>query len=200
MPEWQPFHDPVLFSSLSKEVPAIVLRGVFSDLDDHPERMALWRLGLDQLEAVMGGRVIKVPRLEAWWGSRPYRFGGRTVQPRTNWPIDLLEISARVEQLTEQGFDSCFANYYRDGDDSIAWHADDDSWIGPVIACVSFGATRRFWLRRKSDHAEKACGHLNHGDLIVMQAGCQKDWEHSVPRESRTVGPRLSLTFRQTID
>ncbi|KKN40131.1 hypothetical protein LCGC14_0736290 [marine sediment metagenome] len=203
---WEPFEPPGLFGA-SLGLPAKIWRGAIDGFDSPAEHKGRVTIGspaylileLKQLDAVMGGKVIPVPRLEAWWGDRPYRFGGRTVEPRWPFPADLDGVAALVEKLTGHEFDSCFANHYRDGNDHIPWHADDDSWIGPVIASVSLGATRRFKLRRKNDHTAVVSGYMAHGDLLLMEAGCQDAWEHCVPRErTQRPSPRLNLTFRQT--
>lgn len=156
-------------------------------------------LGLEQLTAHMGGRAIPVPRLEAWYGLKPYAFGGRVVEPKAKWPATLVELRRAVESAVGQPFDSCFANYYRSGDDTIPWHADDDKWIGPWIASVTFGAARRFDMKRKDAPEPKFSYTLGDGDLFVMRPGVQAKWLHSVPRVSTKVGPRLNLTFRQTV-
>lgn len=104
----------------------------------------------------------------------------------------------RVESTTGDSFDSCFVNFYRDGKDTIPWHADDDDWIGPVIASVSFGAPRRFLLRHNATRTVREF-RLGDGDLLVMGAGVQQEWQHCVPRTSAHVGPRINLTFRQVV-
>ena len=154
---------------------------------------------LDRAVAHMYGKAVRVPRAECWFGSVPYTYGGQKRPPRKMGPL-LLRVKARVEEASEEVFDSCFANYYASGDDCIAWHADDESWIGPVIASLSLGATRRFCMRAKAGGGQRARAEwlLDHGDLLVMLPGCQEAWEHRVPRE-RTARPRLNLTFRQTV-
>lgn len=152
-----------------------------------------------QNTANMYGREVLVPRLECWFGSRPYAFGGRVEEPRPMPPLVEM-IRGNVKLHTGIDFDSCFANLYRTGDDCISWHADDDDWIGPVIASVSFGAARRFVMRKKNNHEVKAEWSLGHGDLLVMLAGVQEAWEHRVPREAKVNAPRLNLTFRTTIE
>jgi alkylated DNA repair dioxygenase AlkB len=159
-----------------------------------------------QRTAHMYGRAIPVPRLEAWYGLRPYAFGGR-VEQRRQWPEVLADVRAATNTQAwlsdalddEAPFDSCFVNLYRSGADHIPWHADDDSWIGPVVASVTFGAARRFRLRLKADHAVTHELELGDGDLLVMHAGTQRDWEHCVPPARGPVGARLNLTFRQTL-
>lgn len=96
-------------------------------------------LPLHQNKATLYGKTFDAPRLECWFGDRNYQFGGRieTPAPWTPLAVKLREV---VEKASGEAFDSCFVNYYRDGSDHIAWHSDDDDWIGPVIASVSFGA------------------------------------------------------------
>lgn len=138
--------------------------------------------------------AIKVPRLECWHGDRPYAFGGRVVDPQP-WPDLLGALRCCVEDATGEGFDSCFVNYYRSGRDHIPWHADDDSWIGPVIASVTFGARREFQLKR----GLRRWGYeLGNGDLFVMHAGVQRHYMHRLPPSS-VDAPRLNMTFRQTV-
>jgi len=151
-----------------------------------------------QATTTMYGKTFPVPRLEAWFGLNPYTYGGQTQEPKP-WPDALHQVCDGVELLTGQTFDSCFANLYRDGDDTIGWHADDDDWIGPWIVSVSFGSPRDFVMRRKDAPAHKVTFRLGHGDVLVMPPGTQQRWEHSVPRRKNATGERVNLTFRQTI-
>ena len=65
--------------------------------------------------------------------------------------------SARAEgqgelgQLCEHSFNSVLLNYYRDESDSVSWHADDDTELGPnpIVASVSLGAERMLELKPK---------------------------------------------------
>ncbi len=56
----------------------------------------------------------------------------------------------RLEETTGYAFNSMLANLYRDGHDSVAWHADDETSLGPnpTIASLSFGDTRNFEMRQ----------------------------------------------------
>jgi alkylated DNA repair dioxygenase AlkB len=87
---------------------------------------------------------------------------------------------------------------YRDGRDSVAWHGDTigrHSADDTLVAIVSLGETRRFLLRPKDGGATRKFA-LGHGDLLVMGGSCQRTWEHSVPKTTRPVGPRISIQFR----
>jgi len=89
-------------------------------------------------------------------------------------------------------------NRYRDGDDGMGWHSDNEPELGPapVIASLSLGAARRFLLRRRDDHAKKAEVLLDHGDLLVMGGQTQRHYQHSLPKSARPLAERLNLTFR----
>jgi alkylated DNA repair dioxygenase AlkB len=67
----------------------------------------------------------------------------------------------------------------------------------PIIASVSLGGERRFLLRhrRRKDLPVQEIV-LEHGSLLIMGAGTQRAWRHSVPKTARHVAPRLNLTFR----
>lgn len=89
-------------------------------------------------------------------------------------------------------------NYYRDANDSVAWHSDKESVLGkhPVIASVSFGQVRSFDIRNKVDHSEKYSVRLEHGSFLLMKRGLQEHWEHRIAKSTKPMKPRVNLTFR----
>lgn len=103
----------------------------------------------------------------------------------------------KIEAYLGEEFDYCLAHVYRDGNDKIDWHADKEA-SGSVVASVSFGASRKFRFRRMGETKgwEKELV-LGHGDLLVMEIGCQKRYKHCVPCQKRVKEPRINLTFRQ---
>lgn len=114
------------------------------------------------------------------------------------WTPPHLEIKAAIERETGAVFNSVLLNLYRNGQDGVAWHSDDEPELGPepVIASVSFGATRRFQLRHKTRKDLKHEFALTHGSLLVMRGPTQQHWDHQVPKTARPVEPRINLTFR----
>lgn len=150
----------------------------------------------------MFGREVALPRLTAWHGDddRPYTFSGLTLQPQP-WNTMLAWLRDQLQALVGVRFNSVLLNWYRDGDDHISWHADDESELGvdPVIASINFGATRRFLLRRNKDHAEKIELALSHGSLLIMSGALQHHWQHSVPKQKRVGEARINMTFRQIL-
>ena len=95
-------------------------------------------------------------------------------------------------------FNSVLLNRYRDGQDAMGWHSDNESELGraPVIASISLGQARRFDLRHRQTR-EKLSIFLPHGSLLVMAGNTQAYWEHQIPRSKKITGERINLTFRR---
>lgn len=147
------------------------------------------------------GREIPIPRLNAWYGDpgANYRYSGLSLTPNP-WTPSLLDIKQQVEQITEQRFNSVLANLYRNGQDSMSWHSDDEPELGPqpLIASLSLGSTRRFMLKHKRDkNLETYKLDLAAGSLLVMLGNTQHFWKHQIPKTKRVIGARVNLTFRQ---
>lgn len=141
------------------------------------------------------GRSIPAPRLTAWFGERAYTYSGKRNAPAP-MPAWVDGLRARLELEIGVRFNSALLNLYRDGRDSVAWHADDERELGlePTIASLSYGAARRFLIKGLG----RSWGvTLENGDLLLMRGRAQRDFQHSVPKTSQPVGPRLNLTFRR---
>jgi len=176
-----------------------IWRGGLADADDHLAAV-LAGVAWEQHHLTMFGKRVAVPRLECWIGDPgcTYTYSGIRLEPRP-WPPAVAAVRAEVEGLVGERFDCVLANRYRDGDDGVAWHADDEPELGPepVIASVSLGAPRPFQLRRRDDPAERREIVLGHGDVLVMSGRTQAEWVHRIPRTKRPVGARVNLTFRR---
>lgn len=146
----------------------------------------------------MYGRKVAFPRLIAWYGNdtKPYTFSGISLYP-SPWFPELKEIKNRIEPIAQVTFNRALLNLYRDGMDSVSWHTDAEPELGrnPVIASVSFGASRKFQLRHLQTK-EKIDIELTNGSLLIMQGELQHYWQHQVPKTSKPVGERINLTFR----
>lgn len=157
-------------------------------------------LALHQPTIRVYGRECRTPRLVAWYGEAGYSYSGQT-HPPLAMPPWLEALRNSVESVTRVRFNSVLANYYRDGRDSVAWHADDEPELGsePMIASVSLGASREFAIKpRARADARRWRVMLDHGDLLLMRGRSQLDYLHALPKTSKPVGPRLNLTFRQS--
>jgi alkylated DNA repair dioxygenase AlkB len=151
-----------------------------------------------QRDVIVYGKKHLQPRLVAWFGDvgTPYTYAGLTLQPST-WTNPILEIKAACEELAGTRFNSVLLNLYRDGNDTVGWHSDDEPVLGsnPTIVSVSLGATRRFDLRHKQTK-ETVKVSLTSGSALVMAGRTQAAWSHQVPRTKKVMEPRINLTFR----
>jgi alkylated DNA repair dioxygenase AlkB len=155
---------------------------------------------------VVHGRRFHIPRLQAWYADEgiQYSYSNNLLKSQT-WLELLLTIKNDVQQQTAHDFNSVLLTFYRNGNDSVNWHADDEDELGsaPVIASLSLGATRTFQYRHK-DHRhvnDISMGNirLSNGDLLLMYPGFQANWEHCVPDEPTINTPRINLTFRKVV-
>jgi alkylated DNA repair dioxygenase AlkB len=139
----------------------------------------------------MWDKEVLTPRLTAWYGER-------LEEEAIAWTPELLLIKKKVEPLADVTFNSVLLNYYRDGNDSVAWHSDKENVLGkrPVIASVSFGQVRSFDIRSKADHSEHYSVRLEHGSFLLMKEGLQEAFEHRIAKSVKSMKARVNLTFR----
>ncbi|MBP9885439.1 MAG: alpha-ketoglutarate-dependent dioxygenase AlkB [Leptospiraceae bacterium] len=144
-------------------------------------------------------KYVDIPRLNAWYGeaNKNYSYSGIPMKPNP-WLPQLVEIKNRIETISNVKFTSTLINLYRDGKDSVDWHADDERELGknPVIGSVSFGETRVFKLRHLKDKSLKTDVELTHGSFALMRGETQHFWEHKISKTAKQVKPRINLTFR----
>lgn len=149
----------------------------------------------------MMGQSGKLPRKEIIFGDSDYTYSysnGRVVLTAQPWPIWLKCVRDIVEQETGYKFPLVIGNLYEGGHHHIGWHDDGRPELGenPAIASLSLGVTRKFQMRRKGKGTEIFNYQLSHGDLLLMQPGCQENWLHKVAKTSKEVGVRFNWTFR----
>jgi alkylated DNA repair dioxygenase AlkB len=150
------------------------------------------------------GKEVNQPRLIAWQSdpTTTYRYSGLTLAP-SPWTDTVNEIKVRLEKHTHQTFNGVLINLYRDGSDYMGWHRDNERELGknPFIASLSFGATRSFQLKHRTNHSIKP--HTiaaTSGSLILMTGSIQENWVHRLAPTKKIVGPRINLTFRRIFD
>jgi alkylated DNA repair dioxygenase AlkB len=151
------------------------------------------------------GREHSIPRQHQWYADTgvSYRWSGIEMQP-LQWIEPLSLIRNHLQLQTGHPFNSVLANLYRDGNDSMGWHSDDEPELGrqPTIASISLGAERHFQLRRRKKTESKSNAGpstnrlLPHGSLLLMSGNSQRDWQHALPKRRRVSKPRVNLTFR----
>lgn len=151
---------------------------------------------------VWGKRHLQ-PRLTAWFGDpgRSYTYSGTVMYPMP-WTDLLLALKRELEELVDEQFNSVLLNLYRNQNDRMGFHSDNEPSLGPdpTIASLSYGATRTLIFKHKSrkDLPTKPLK-LTSGSLLLMKGATQRNWNHGINKESLPIGPRINLTFRNII-
>jgi len=147
----------------------------------------------------MFGKEHPQPRLVAWFGDpgSEYSYSGLRMNVRP-WITSISTLKSVAESYSGVVFNSVLINLYRNGDDKVSWHSDNEPELGPTptIASISLGATRRFKFRHLTTR-EVVEASLTSGSLVVMSGLSQSCWEHEIPRQAPVKEPRINLTFRQ---
>lgn len=144
------------------------------------------------------GRQFILPRLQTWHADAGIRYSySNNLLATRPWTDVLLAIRAKVESRVVHRFNSVLVNYYRDGDDFVGWHADNEPELGesPWIASLSFGAARPLAFRHNTSGASGRMV-LASGSLLLMRQAFQNHWRHSVPQDKHITEARINLTFR----
>jgi len=167
---------------------------------DELEKIRFRHINWKQDTIRMYGKSIPLPRLTAWYGDsgKAYTYSGITSKPN-EWNKGLLYLKQQIEQFASIEFNSVLLNWYRDGTDQLAWHADDEPELGlnPAIASANFGEARDFVIRKNDDSSKRITIPLKHGTLLLMLGELQHYWQHSVPKRAKVHGSRFNLTFRR---
>lgn len=177
----------------------------FTNFVSKPEQYMnclLEEIQFEQNQVFVFGKLHAEPRLTSIHGDdsvldRQYVYSKsvRILKPMTP---TLLKLKKLVKFYTEIDFDFVLINYYRDGNDKVGWHADDETMMDcSNIASISLGEERTFKFRDKQSKKTVWKKQLENGSLVWMKENCQRDLEHEVPKTSKTCGPRMNLTFRK---
>ena len=158
-------------------------------------------LDWQQEDIIIAGKSVSIPRLMCWY-SEPgavYRYSGVDHVPVT-LTESLTRIQQQIQNYCQHRFNSVLGNLYRNGDDSMGWHADKEKELGinPTIASLSFGEQRLFKMRHNKTK-ELLDLQLQHGDLLLMSGTLQHHWRHCLPKTRKPKQPRINLTFRQIL-
>lgn len=149
------------------------------------------------------GKWVKQPRQTCIYADDniEYSYSGLT-QKSFKWPEYLLSLKSEIEKAAGSDFNLVLLNHYRDGQDSMGWHSDDEKELGenPVIASLSLGQKRRFRLRpKKTVQADPFSVDLENGSLLIMKGAIQHLWQHSIPKSKSEMKARINLTFRKIL-
>lgn len=148
------------------------------------------------------GKEVLQPRLTALYGDKgiSYTYSHREMEANV-WTSELSILKQMLEKFCDSEFNCVLLNYYRNGNDSMGWHRDNEKSLGvnPTIASLSFGAERLFEFRNYSNKKEKVKITLANGSLLIMKNKTQELYEHQVPKTKKNLETRINLTFRKIL-
>lgn len=175
------------------------------------ERLRNIRYNTDEDSMVrIRGFMIKVPRKQVAYGDPEanYHFSGTSVRAR-DWYSDGNDLNARVGRelmalaknvsgMTGREFNYVLVNNYENQNNSIGYHSDDERELGkaPMIAGVTLGQERLMCFKSNLT-GEVAKISVPHNSLYLMIYPTNRYWQHSIPKSSKPLGQRISLTYRQ---
>nr|XP_033812720.1 DNA oxidative demethylase ALKBH2 isoform X2 [Geotrypetes seraphini]XP_033812721.1 DNA oxidative demethylase ALKBH2 isoform X2 [Geotrypetes seraphini] len=161
----------------------------------------------DSTKVQVYGKWHNIPRKQVTYGDPglTYTYSGVTLSPKPWIPV-LDYIRDRLMQATGHRFNFVLINRYKDGNDHIGEHRDDEKELVPQspIASVSFGACRDFFFRHGASRGKKPLQRIEpvklelaHGSLLLMNYPTNVHWYHSLPVRKKVLLPRINLTFRK---
>lgn len=155
------------------------------------------------------GKEFYIPRSQVAYGDQGthYSFAGTKVNAKSWDDKNILctvlkNIKHKVEIFTGKKFNFVLINRYKDGNQYIGYHSDDEKELGkdPTIVGISLGAERDFMFKPRKFIPENISSNfeinLGHGSLVSMNPPTNDFWYHSVPKRAAITKPRISLTFR----
>ncbi|XP_054467063.1 DNA oxidative demethylase ALKBH2 [Anoplopoma fimbria] len=155
------------------------------------------------------GKVHSIPRKQATYGDAglTYTYSGVT-RLASPWTPTLEYIRDVVTKTTGQTFNFVLVNRYKDGQDHMGEHRDDEKELDPLcpIASVSLGAARDFIFRHRDARGKNSRRQIKpvklelaHGSLLLMNSPTNTFWYHSLPVRKKVSLPRINLTFRRIL-
>ena len=147
----------------------------------------------------MFGRTFVVPRLSCAIGDEGcvYRYRGSQMDA-TRFTRPLEELRAQIVERLRIPFNYVLATQYRDGNDYVGWHADDERDLvpGQTIVNISLGGVREFRIRsRDGSYCESV--QTEHGSMLLMHGEIHQTTKHMLVRTRRSVEKRVVLSFRE---
>ena len=148
----------------------------------------------------MFGKTYPQPRLTAWHGDPGLTYTYSKIKMISpGWTPPLLQLKRQLEIDLKTKFNSVLVNYYRNGNDHMSYHSDDEKELGvnPIVASLSFGAVRKFHLKHRFEKTKAPVViSLESQSLLVMKEELQHFWLHKISKSTLVKTPRLNLTFR----
>lgn len=128
--------------------------------------------------------------------AKSYAYSGSKATAET--PPDVLQkLLEKINEMFDDNFNGVLVNVYRDGNDYIGAHSDDESNLGRSgVVMIVWGEERIFRIRDKRTNKRLHDVVIPSGTLAWMSGKFQKEFKHEIPIQKRKKGRRVSLTFR----
>lgn len=169
------------------------------DLLQHLIRDTPWQ----QPKLKVFGKWHPSPRLISFYGDPGLHYQySKALHGTLGWTPRLLTLKHTIAQYCQCTFNCVLLNHYRDGRDTMGWHADDEQELGdqPTIASLSLGAARDIHFKSRAAKDKRFSLLLTAGSLLIMSGNTQKHWLHHLPKRARCTQPRINLTFRAIVN
>jgi alkylated DNA repair dioxygenase AlkB len=197
-------HEPSLFDIEQQLEPPTINVDAFDTATEHRLDDHSWITHLRGLVSGHHELMHQLSNLHGWEQRRRWMYDRVVDEPRltheysdlTIAPAFLIAIADALSDYCGVRYDRIWMNWYRDNRDSTSWHADRPANIPETatIPVLSLGAPRRFLIRPYGGGRSAAFTPLG-GDVLIMRGRCQRDWQHSVPKQQKPAASRMSLNF-----
>ena len=142
------------------------------------------------------GRSCEMKRLQQVYG-QDYIFSGKLHKSK---PIPEI-FTCLIDYFNKKysrNYNMILVNWYRNGNDTIGFHADNEKQIKPntEIITISLGVERDFVIKNKK---LKKVINMEDNSFLTMGGKCQKELKHSVPPRKHITKERISITLREFI-
>lgn len=113
----------------------------------------------------------------------------------------VFRLMTAINEKYGYNLNSCLMNYYEDGSVILGHHRDNcfnlvGGYDGAIVVSISYYATRTMEFM-SLDKKEIKRIKLEHGDILLMDKGCQKYYSHAIVKDTKADGHRINLTFRE---
>ncbi|XP_013141360.1 PREDICTED: alpha-ketoglutarate-dependent dioxygenase alkB homolog 2-like [Papilio polytes] len=200
---WKTIREDGLDLDYAKVIPRPIANILYRELEDTLEYFTG-----DLSKIKVFGKIYPLPRQQVAYGDPgiTYTYSGITV-PALPWPMPVLAIRDLLFKLKGILYDFVLVNKYRNGNDHMGEHRDNEPELDPKcpIASVSLGQERPFVLKhkdaRKPGPTRKQIPqvkiNLEDGSILLMNPPTNEVWYHSLPIRKKLPGARINLTFRK---
>ncbi|KAK3866887.1 hypothetical protein Pcinc_027597 [Petrolisthes cinctipes] len=197
----------VIKSNLDLSHTILFSKGIANTVMELLEEEVVYFTG-DLAKVQVFGRWHNIPRKQATYGDPglTYKYSGKETPGRA-WPPVVKAVRDLVNRVTGYHYNFVLINRYKDGQDKMGEHKDDERELHPdtPIASLSLGQTRDFYFRHqdtrppKKLNIDKVQMPLHHGTLLLMNPPTNRYWYHALPPRATAKGVRVNLTFRKVV-